>query len=45
MHSITLRFMASHNDGIHASGKVSGGTVLRWVDEAGLACATTAMYV
>ena len=40
MHSITLRFMASHNDGIHASGKVSGGTVLRWVDEAGLACAT-----
>ncbi len=40
MHSITLRFMASHNDGIHASGKVSGGTVLRWVNEAGLACAT-----
>ena len=39
MHSITLRFMASHNDGIHASGKVSGGTVLRWVDDAGLACA------
>ncbi len=40
MHSITLRFLASHNEGEHVAGKISGGTVLRWVDEAGFACAT-----
>lgn len=40
MHSITLRFLASHNEGTLVAGKVSGGTVLRWVDEAGFACAT-----
>lgn len=40
MHSITLRFLASHNEGEHVAGKISGGTVLRWVDEAGYACAT-----
>ena len=40
MHSITLRFLASHTTGAHVAGKISGGTVLRWVDEAGFACAT-----
>jgi len=40
MHSITLRFLASHNGGTLVAGKISGGTVLRWVDEAGFACAT-----
>jgi len=40
MHSITLRFLASHSEGEHLAGKISGGTVLRWVDEAAFACAT-----
>jgi len=38
MHSITLRFLASHS-APSASGRVHGGTVLRWMDEAGFACA------
>lgn len=39
MHSITLRFLAPLGAESHA-GRVSGGTVLRWVDEAGFACAS-----
>lgn len=39
MHSITLRFLAPFT-GPHPGGRVSGGTVLGWVDEAGFACAS-----
>lgn len=39
MHSITLRFIAPFA-GLHAGGRVSGGAVLGWVDEAGFACAS-----
>ncbi|MFN9475893.1 acyl-CoA thioesterase [Acidovorax sp.] len=39
MHSITLRFLASHT-APSASGRIHGGTVLRWMDEAGFACAS-----
>lgn len=39
MHSITLRFLASHT-APSASGRIYGGTVLRWMDEAGFACAS-----
>lgn len=39
MHSITLRFLASESSLLQA-GRVPGGTVLRWVDEAGYACAS-----
>lgn len=39
MQSITLRFLASQSSLPHA-GRVPGGTVLRWVDEAGFACAS-----
>lgn len=39
MHSMTLRFLAS--EGAPPQGRrVPGGTVLRWVDEAGFACAS-----
>ena len=38
MHSITLRFMAA-SGASSASGRIQGGAVLLWVDEAGLACA------
>lgn len=39
MQSMTLRFLAS--EGIPATARrVPGGTVLRWVDEAGFACAS-----
>ena len=37
MHSITLRFLASQRSVSQAGGRVPGGTVLRWVDEAGFA--------
>lgn len=40
MHSLTLRFLASHTTGLHVGTRINGGTVLHWVDEAGLACAT-----
>jgi acyl-CoA hydrolase len=40
MHSITLRFLASHT-APSASGRIHGGTVLRWMDEAGFACASS----
>ena len=39
MQSITLRFLASQSSLLQA-GRVPGGTVLRWVDEAGFACAS-----
>jgi len=41
MHSLTLRFLASHTTGLHVGARINGGTVLHWVDEAGLACATS----
>lgn len=40
MHSITLRFLASQS-ALPMSGRIHGGTVLRWVDEAGFACASS----
>ena len=39
MSSITLRFMAEPST-INLGGKVHGGTVMKWIDEAGYACAT-----
>ena len=39
MHTLTLRFLASHNSA-HAGRRVAGGVVLGWVDEAGFACAS-----
>ena len=39
MQSITLRFLAPQGAQPQA-GRVAGGTVLRWVDEAGFACAS-----
>lgn len=39
MHAITLRFLASDAT-LPQAGRVPGGTVLRWVDEAGFACAS-----
>ena len=37
MSSITLRFLAQPNT-INFGGKVHGGTVMKWIDEAGYAC-------
>ena len=37
MTSITLRFLAHQSDSL-LHGKISGGTLLRWMDEAGFAC-------
>lgn len=39
MQSITLRFLAPHHTAPQV-GRVPGGTVLGWVDEAGFACAS-----
>jgi acyl-CoA hydrolase len=39
MSSITLRFLAEPATANYA-GKVHGGTVMKWIDEAGYACAT-----
>ena len=39
MHSTTLRFLASQTT-LPQAGRIPGGTVLRWVDEAGFACAS-----
>ena len=39
MQSITLRFLAASST-FTPTGRIPGGTVLRWVDEAGFACAT-----
>lgn len=38
MPSITLRFIATQTDSL-SRGKVHGGSLLRWMDEAGFACA------
>jgi acyl-CoA hydrolase len=40
MQSITLRFLASHHTTSPSAARIPGGTVLRWVDEAGFACAS-----
>ncbi len=39
MSSITLRFLAGPGTA-NSGGKVPGGTVMTWIDEAGVACAT-----
>ena len=39
MSSITLRFLAEPG-AANPGGKVPGGTVMKWIDEAGYACAT-----
>ena len=39
MPSITLRFLAQPST-VNFGGKVHGGTVMKWIDEAGYACAT-----
>jgi acyl-CoA hydrolase len=39
MSSITLRFLAEPST-VNFGGKVHGGTVMKWIDEAGHACAT-----
>lgn len=40
MHSIVLRFLAEPST-VNFGGKVHGGTVMKWIDEAGYACATS----
>ena len=37
--SITLRFLAEPTD-VNFGGKVHGGAVMKWIDQAGYACAT-----
>ncbi len=39
MSSITLRFLAEPST-VNFGGKAHGGTVMKWIDEAGYACAT-----
>lgn len=39
MSSITLRFLAEPST-VNFGGKVHGGTVMKWIDAAGYACAT-----
>ena len=39
MSSITLRFLAEPGT-VNFGGKVHGGAVMKWIDEAGYACAT-----
>ncbi|VWX59870.1 Acyl-CoA hydrolase (modular protein) [Burkholderiales bacterium 8X] len=39
MASITMRFLAEPST-VNFGGKVHGGTVMKWIDEAGYACAT-----
>src|SRR4051812_20121681 len=36
---ITLRFLAEPTD-VNFGGKVHGGTVMKWIDQAGYTCAT-----
>ena len=40
MSSITLRFLAEPNT-VNFGGNVHGGTVMKWIDEAGYACASS----
>ncbi len=37
-HQITLRFLAEPTD-VNFGGKVHGGAVMKWIDQAGYACA------
>ncbi|HUD33540.1 MAG TPA: hotdog domain-containing protein [Variovorax sp.] len=39
MSSLTLRFLAESGTS-HIGGRIPGGIVMRWIDEAGCACAT-----
>jgi len=39
MSTITLRFLAEPST-VNFGGKVHGGTVMKWIDEAGYACAS-----
>ena len=39
MHSVTLRFLAPHPP-LPQAGRIAGGSVLQWLDEAGFACAS-----
>ncbi|MBV7331497.1 acyl-CoA thioesterase [Chloroflexi bacterium TSY] len=38
--SVTLRFLAEPTD-VNFGGKVHGGMVMKWIDQAGYTCATT----
>jgi len=38
MHAITLRFLAEPTD-VNYGGKVHGGAVMKWIDQAGYTCA------
>lgn len=38
-HAITLRFLAQPTD-VNFGGKVHGGAAMKWIDQAGYACAT-----
>ena len=38
-HALTLRFLAQPQD-VNFGGKVHGGSVMRWIDQAGFACAS-----
>jgi acyl-CoA hydrolase len=40
MHPTILRFLAEPST-VNFGGKVHGGTVMKWIDEAGYACATS----
>ena len=37
-HTVNLRFMAEPSD-VNFGGKVHGGSVMKWIDQAGYACA------
>ena len=37
-HQVTLRFLAEPSD-VNFGGKVHGGAVMKWIDQAGYACA------
>jgi uncharacterized protein (TIGR00369 family) len=39
-HEITLRFLAEPGD-VNFGGKVHGGAVMKWIDQAGYACAVS----
>ena len=40
MSSVTLRFLAEPNT-VSFGGKVNGGTIMKWINDAGYACATS----
>lgn len=40
MHTTTLRFLAEPTD-VNFGGKVHGGSVMKWIDQAGYACAVS----